>query len=156
MVGEFLLVRVTGFTVTSVARQRTELVPRYKQVCAVYLHMWAFNKVRELIAVKVLHTSLLITTVDAFKETPWEAMHRCQHPFHLSKQFWNWFCGMAFRAAVVLLLMSSMSSKCIPLNISFISGNRKKSLGARSGEYAGYSNIIICLVAKNSLTHSVV
>jgi hypothetical protein len=32
---------------------------------------------------------------------------------------------MAFRAAVVLLLMSSMSSKCIPFNIYFIFGNRK-------------------------------
>jgi len=32
---------------------------------------WSDNKVRELIAVKVLHTSLLNTTVVAFK-----AMHR--------------------------------------------------------------------------------
>jgi hypothetical protein len=28
--------------------------------------------------------------------------------------------------------MSSMSSKCLPFNISFIFGKRKKSLGARS------------------------
>jgi hypothetical protein len=47
---------------------------------------------------------------------------------------WNWFCGMAFRAAVVLLLMPSMLLKCLHLNISFTFGNRKKSLGARSGE----------------------
>ena len=32
--------------------------------------MWSDNKVRELIAVKVLHTSLLITTVVAFKALP--------------------------------------------------------------------------------------
>jgi hypothetical protein len=37
----------------------------------------------------------------------------------MTKQFWSWFCGMAFRAAVVLLLMSSMSSKWLPFNISF-------------------------------------
>jgi hypothetical protein len=42
------------------------------------------------------------------KYSPWEAMHRCQRLVHPSKQFCNWFCGMAFRAAVVLLLMSSM------------------------------------------------
>jgi hypothetical protein len=36
---------------------------------------------------------------------------------------------MAFRAAVVLPLMLSMSSKCPPLNIFFILRNRKKSLG---------------------------
>ena len=83
-------------------------------------------------------------------------MHRCQRLVHPSKQFWKWFCGMAFRAAVVLLLMSSMSSKCLPFNISFIFGNRKKSLGVRSGEQAGCSKTIICLVAKNSLTDSAV
>jgi hypothetical protein len=54
-------------------------------------------------------------------------MHRCQRLVHPSKQVWDWFCGMAFRAAVVLLLMSSMSSKFLPFNISFIFGNRKKS-----------------------------
>ena len=72
--------------------------------------------------------------VDWMELASWEAMHRWQRLVHPSKQFWNWFCGMAFRAAVVLLLMSSMSSKCLPFNISFIFGNRKKSLGARSGE----------------------
>jgi hypothetical protein len=41
---------------------------------------------------------------------------------------------MAIRAAVALLLMSS---KCFPFNISFIFGNRKKSLGARFGEQGG-------------------
>ena len=81
------------------------------------------------------------------KYSPWEAMHRCQRLVHSSKQFWNWFCGMAFRAAVVLLLMSSVSSKCLSFNISFIFGNRKKS---------GCSNTVICLVAKNSFTGSAV
>ena len=33
-------------------------------------HTWTDNKVRELIAVKVLHTSLLNTTVVAFKVLP--------------------------------------------------------------------------------------
>jgi len=34
------------------------------------VHAWSDNKVRELIAVKVLHTSLLNTTVVAFKVHP--------------------------------------------------------------------------------------
>jgi hypothetical protein len=63
---------------------------------------------------------------------------------------------MAFRAAVLLLLMSSMTSKCLPFNISFVFGNRKKSLGARFGELAGYFNIVICVVAKSSLADSAV
>jgi hypothetical protein len=37
---------------------------------------------------------------------------------------WN-----GFKAAVVLFLMSSVSSKCLPFDISYIFGNRKKSLG---------------------------
>ena len=61
--------------------------------------------------------------------SPCEGMHRSQRLVHPSKQFWNWFCGMAFRAAVVLHLMSSMSSKCLPFNISFIFGNRRNHLG---------------------------
>jgi hypothetical protein len=39
---------------------------------------------------------------------------------------------MAFREVVLLLLISSISSKsskCLPFNISFIFGNRRKSLG---------------------------
>jgi len=38
---------------------------------------------------------------------------------------------MAFRAAVVLLLTSLISSKCLPFNIYFIYGNRKKVVGGR-------------------------
>jgi len=34
------------------------------------LHMWSVNKVRELIAVKVLHTSLLNTIMIAFRVLP--------------------------------------------------------------------------------------
>jgi hypothetical protein len=59
---------------------------------------------------------------------------------------------MAFRDAILLLLMSS---KCLPFDISFIFENRKKShLGAISGEQAGCYSTVICLVAKNSLTDS--
>jgi hypothetical protein len=41
---------------------------------------------------------------------------------------------MAFGAAVVLLLMSTLSSKYLPSNIYIIFRNRKESLGARSSE----------------------
>jgi hypothetical protein len=94
------------------------------------LHTWSGNKVRELIAVKVLHASLLNITVVAFKvpPPPGGAMYRCQRLVHPSKQFWNWFCGMTFRVAIVLLLIS-MLSKSLLFNISFIFGKGKKSLG---------------------------
>jgi hypothetical protein len=53
--------------------------------------MWSDNKVRELVAVKVLHISLLNITMVAF---PLEAMYQCQCLVHPSKQIlelvlWN-------------------------------------------------------------------
>jgi len=97
-------------------------------------YTWSDNKVCELIAVKVLHTSLLNTTMVAFKVLPLRSYAPKPVPSPTFKTICHWFCGMAYRAAVVLLLMSSMSSKCLPFNISFIFGNRKKSLWARFGE----------------------
>jgi len=94
--------------------------------------------------------------VAAFKVLPFGSYAPMPAPSPPFKQFWNWFCGMAFRAAVVLLLMSSMSSKYLYFNIFFIFWNRKKSQGARSGEEAGCSNTVICLVAKNCFTGSAV
>jgi hypothetical protein len=88
--------------------------------------------VRELIAVKVLHTSLLNITVVTFKVLPLRSYALMPAPSPSLKQYWNWVCGIASRAAVVLFLMSSVSSKCLPFNISFIFWNRKKSLGARN------------------------
>jgi hypothetical protein len=62
---------------------------------------WADNKVRELIAEKVLHTSLLKTTVVAFKVLPlgsYAPMPAPSPPFKM-----EWLSGLPF------LLMSSMS-----------------------------------------------
>ena len=83
-----------------------------------HLITWSDSKVRELITVKVLHTSLLNTTLFPFKALPLGSYAPMPAPSPPFKTIWNWFCGMAFRAAVVLLLMSSMSSKCLPFNIS--------------------------------------
>ena len=94
------------------------------------VNTWSDNRVRELIAVKVLNASLLNTTVVAFKILPLGSYALMPGPSPPFKTILELFCGMAFRAAVVLLLMSSMSSKRLLFNISFIFGNRKKSLWA--------------------------
>jgi len=114
--------------------------------------MWSDNKVRELIAVKVLHISLLNTTMVTFKVLPlrsYAPMPAPSPPFKtiLELVLWN---------GLQSSLMSSNSSKCLPFNISSIFGERKKSLGARSCEEAGCSNTVMCLVAKNSLKDSAV
>jgi hypothetical protein len=63
-------------------------------------------------------------------------MHRCQGLVRPTEQFWDWSCEMAFRAAVVLFLMTT---KCLPFNISFIYGNGKRHGGGGVGpcEYEG-------------------
>jgi hypothetical protein len=92
------------------------------------------NKVRELIAVKVLHTLLLNITVIVFKVLP---LGRCapmpapSPPFRtiLELILWNDLQNWCRINSDVINVI-----KCIPFNTSFIFGNRKQSLGAWSGE----------------------
>ena len=46
------------------------MIPYNARESALYVRPWSDNKGRELLAVKVLHTSLLNTTVVAFKVLP--------------------------------------------------------------------------------------
>jgi len=103
-------------------------------ICVPKIHTLNNNKVRGLIAVKVLHTTLLNTTVVAFKLLPLGNYAPMPAPSPPIKTILELVYGMTLRAAVVLILMSSLSSKCLLFNISFIFGKRKKSLGVRSGE----------------------
>jgi hypothetical protein len=102
-----------------------------------YLHTWSDNKVRELIAVNVLHTSLLNITTAAFKELPLESYAPMPAPIPSFKTIfelvlWN---GLQLCRRITPDVINV--TKCLPFNISFIFGDRKKSLGARSGEYGG-------------------
>jgi hypothetical protein len=72
--------------------------------------MWSDSKVCELIALKLLHKSLLIITVVAFKVIALGGYAQIPAPSPPFKTIWNWFCGMAFRAVIMLLLMSSIST----------------------------------------------
>jgi hypothetical protein len=63
--------------------------------------MWSDNKVRELITVNVIHTSLLNITVVSFKvliSGSYAPMALPSPPF---RTVWNWFCGIDFRADVI-------------------------------------------------------
>jgi len=92
------------------------------------------NKVRELIAVKVLHTLLLKTTVVAFKVLPlgsYAPMPAPSPPFKtiLEKGLWNGLQSCRCINPDVINVI-----KITSFNVSFIFGNRKKSLRVRSGE----------------------
>jgi hypothetical protein len=71
-------------------------------------HTFYDNKVRELIAGKVLHTSLLNITVVAFKVLPLGSYAPIPAPSPTFKTILELVFGMAFRAAVVLLLFPSI------------------------------------------------
>jgi hypothetical protein len=102
------------------------------------------KKVRELIAFKVLHTSLLNTTVVAFKVLPlgsYAPMPAPSQPFKtiLELVLWNDLQrGRCINPDVVNVI------KMPCFQYFLILGNRNKSLGARSGELAGCSNTVIC------------
>ena len=114
------------------------------------------NKVRELIAVILLHTSLLNTTVVAFKVLPLRIYAPMPAP------------SPPFKTILELVLWNGLQScRCITpdvINVIKMSSfqyflylrEQKNSLGARSGEQTGCSNTVICLLAKNSLRDSAV
>jgi hypothetical protein len=124
---------------------------RSRQLCR---YTWSDNKVRKLLAVKVLHPSLLNITVVAFKVLPlgsYAPISALSSPF---KTIWE-------------LVMSNGLQSChgiIPdvINVIIMPSfqyflylrERKRSKGARSGEFGRCSSTVICLLAKNSLTDS--
>jgi hypothetical protein len=115
--------------------------------------MWSDNKVRELIAVKVLHTSLLKTTVVAFKVLPlgcYAPMPAPSPPLKtiLELGLWNGLQNCCCINHVISVIKMHAFQYFIYLR------GQEKSLGARSGEEVGCSNTVICLVVKNSLTDS--
>ena len=97
--------------------------------------MWTDNKVRELIAVKVLHTSLLNTTVVAFKVLPLESYAPMPAP------------SPPFKTILEMVLCNGLQNcHCFTPDVTnvikmpsfqyflYLREQKKKSLGARSGE----------------------
>ena len=100
-----------------------------QQVSLLECHTRYDNKVRELIAVKLLHTSLLNTTVVAFKVLPlgsYAPMPAPSQPLKtiLEMVLWNGLqsCRCTNSDVISVIKMPSFI-------ISFIFRNRKKSLG---------------------------
>ena len=96
---------------------------------------WNTNKFRELFAVKVLHTSLLNTTVVAFKVRPlgsYAPMSAPSPPFKtiLEMVLWNGLqsCRCITPDVINVIKMPSFQY------FLYLREQEKKSLGARSGE----------------------
>jgi len=116
------------------SRRTYHILPYSSAAFRWILFFWSYNKVRKLIAVKMLHTSLLNTTVVAFNVLPLGSYAPIPAP------------SPSFKTILELVLWNGLQScRCItsdvinvikmpPFHISFIFMNRKKSLGATSGE----------------------
>ena len=118
--------------------------------------MWSDNKVHELIAVKVLHTSLLNTTVVAFKVLPlgsYAPMPAPSPPFKTILELVLWNC---LQSCLCITPDVINVIKMPSFQYFLFLQEQKKVTGVGSGEYAGCSNTVICLVAKNSLKDSAV
>jgi hypothetical protein len=121
-----------------------------------YVTIWLENKVRELGAVKVLHASLLNTTAVAFKVLPFGSYAPMPSPSSsfkiiLEMVLWN---GLQTCRCITPYVINVI--KMPSFQYFFYLREQKKALGARSGEKAGCSNTINCLVGKNSLKDSAV
>ena len=79
-------------------------------------------------------------------------MHRSKRVFCFSKQSRNSCKVMPFNASVVFFFTFSTSTKRFPFRSFFIQGNKKKSHGARSGEYCGWRSWVMLFLVKNCFT----
>ena len=81
-------------------------------------------------------------------------MHRCQRFFNVLKHSWKAFVGILRSSASEIVLIASIDSKRRPFSVDLSFGNRKKSAGARSGEYGGCRRTVVACLAKKSRTRN--
>jgi len=85
--------------------------------------------------------------------TPPRSLHHSMQIFHCLKQCCRSSSVSLFMSSVAFTFTAATDSKWVPFNADFF-GNKKKSHGAKSGEYGGCSNTGILYFGKNYLTNS--
>ena len=82
------------------------------------------------------------------KYSPSDIIHLCQRFFQSSKHFWYSFFGMSLSSLNDSVFICSTVAKRRPFMGLFNLGNRKKSQGAKFGEYGGWGMITVFFLAK--------
>ena len=85
------------------------------------------------------------------QSNPHQILYLCQRFFQSSKHFKKSFFVILFSSSFDAVFISSIVAQRRPFMGLFSFGNKKKSQGARSGEYGG-CGIISVFLAKNSRT----
>ena len=106
------------------------------------------QKVSGLTTVHEVDKAYGVLTLSSTK-FPSAATHFAQHFCHCWKHFANSYFGMSNSVFVEFHLMSSVASNQCPLRTLLSLGNRKKSHGARCGEYGSCCNSAVPYLAKN-------
>ena len=82
------------------------------------------------------------------------SLNRSMRIFHCWKQCCSSSCVMLFKSYVASAFIASTDSNLVPLSADLIFGKRKKSHGARSGEYGGFSITGMLFFSKYLFTDS--
>ena len=83
--------------------------------------------------------------------SPPRSLHRSMRIFHCWKQCCGSSSDSLFMCSVTFSFTASKDSNLVPFKADFIFGNKKKSHGARSGEYGGCSNTAILVLRQKRL-----
>jgi len=126
---------ITTLVVSFLVCCRLEVRCGYTRVVSGLQATWSKNKVRELIAVNVLHTSLLNATVFAFKVLPlgsYAPMPAPSPPFKTTLELWNGLqsCPCITPDVISVVKMPSFQY------FLYLREQKKKSLGAYPGKLA--------------------
>ena len=95
---------------------------------------------------------LWIYMLSPSKKSPLDIINLCQHFFQSSKHFWYALFGISLSSLSDSVFISSIVAKRRPFMGLFNLGNRKKSQGAKSGEYGGWGMITLLFLAKKLRT----
>ena len=88
--------------------------------------------------------------------SPPRSLHRSMRIFHCWKQCCRSSSDTLFMSSAAFAYTASTDSNLVPFNADLIFGNKRKSDGARSGEYGGCSNTVILCIIKNCFRQGVV
>jgi len=119
-------------------------------------YTWLDNKVREPIALKMLHNSLLNTTVVAFKVLTLGSYASMSASSPLFKKILEMILWNGLQSCRYITPDDISVIKMPSFQYFLYLREQKTLLWVRSDEYARCSNIFICLIAKYSLTDSTV